>query len=58
MTGETTYDCVSKNYSRMNDAIRYIEDNDLQNELKEKVIDLWEEIEDKFLISRKSKERG
>ena len=58
MTGETTYDCVSKNYARMNDAIRYIEDNDLQDELKEKVIDLWEEIENKFLISRKIKERG
>ncbi|KKK50138.1 hypothetical protein LCGC14_3128010, partial [marine sediment metagenome] len=57
MVGETTYDCVSKNYARMNDAIRYIEDNDLQGELKEKVIDLWEEIEDKFLINRKSKER-
>jgi RecA/RadA recombinase len=58
MTGETTYDCVNKNYSRISDAIRYIEDNDLQDELKEKVIDLWEEIEDKFLISRKSKNRG
>ena len=57
MTGETTYDCVNKNYARMNDAIRYIEDNDLQDELKEKVIDLWEEIENKFLISRKTKSR-
>ncbi len=57
MTGKITYNCVNKFYARMNDAIKYIEDNDLQDELKEKVIDLWEEIEGKFLISRKSKSR-
>jgi len=57
MTGETTYDCVDKNYARMNDGIRYIESNELQDELRERVIDLWEEIENKFLMNRSPKKR-
>ncbi len=57
MTGDTTYDCIDKGYSRMNDGIRYIESNELQNELRERVIDLWEEIEDKFLMNRSPKKR-
>jgi len=57
MTGDTTYDCIDKGYSRMNDGIRYIESNELQDELRERVIDLWEEIENKFLMNRSPKKR-
>lgn len=57
MTGDTTYDCIDKNYKTMSAAIRFIEHNDLQDELKERVIDLWEDIEQKFATNRKPKER-
>ena len=36
-------------------AIRYIEDNNLENDLREEVITLWEEIESKFDSDRKPK---
>jgi len=36
-------------------AIRYIEDNNLENDLREEVITLWEEIESKFDSNRKPK---
>lgn len=41
----------------INDAIAKVEKNNLEDELKEQVIDLWEEIEDKFKIERKKKKR-
>lgn len=51
MTGETTY---QGGFQSMDDAIRYIEDDNLEEDLREGVIDLWEEIEAKF---KKGKER-
>jgi len=51
------YFCINREYRSMNDAIRYIEENGLRNELKNYVIDLWEFIESKFAINRPKKER-
>lgn len=39
------------------DAIAYVEQNDLEEDLKNEVIDLWEEIELKFKVERKPKAR-
>jgi len=53
----TKYRAVNKEFQRINDAIRYIEENDLYNDLKEEVISLWESIEDRFRVERKPKPR-
>ena len=37
--------------------IRYIEENNLEGELRECVIDLWEEIQEQFKNDRKPKKR-
>ena len=42
----------------MNEAIQTVEENNLENDLREAVIDLWEEIENKFIVPRKPKGRG
>lgn len=58
MTNSTVYDCIDgKTYQSIDKAIAYIEENNLQNQLKEKTIDLWEEIESRFDFKRKPKER-
>ena len=41
----------------MNKSIAIIEEEDLEGELKEEVIDLWELIESKFEVERKKKKR-
>lgn len=41
----------------MNDAIRYVESKGLEDTLKQEVIELWEEIEAKFVVERKIKQR-
>jgi protein RecA len=49
MTKETRYDVFNgKFYVAMDKAIQHIEDNNLQKELRERTIDMWEEIEAKF----------
>ena len=58
MTGATSYDAVTKEFGKMDTAIKHIEDNNLELELKNKVIDLWEEIENSFKVDRKPKRRG
>jgi len=55
MTGSSSF--YGGDLKTIDKAIQHIEDNDLENELKEKVIDLWEEIEDQFTIKRKKKKR-
>jgi len=57
MTGDTKYDCFDRKYQAINDAIRYIEEHDYQKQLRERVIDLWEEIEKSFEIARRPKRR-
>jgi len=59
MTKSTKYICPDgQSYQSLNMAIQHIEKENLENELKEKTIDLWEEIEAKFDIHRKKKDRG
>ena len=57
MTVSTKYNAVEKEFSRMDFAIRYIEDNNLEGDLREMVIDLWEDIEAIFKVDRKPKVR-
>ena len=58
MTKADKYIAVDKEFGRMDTAIKYIEDNSLELELKNQVIDLWEEIENEFKVDRKPKRRG
>lgn len=44
-------------YQSMDDAIAYIEDNNLESMLKERVIQLWNLVEERFKIERKMKKR-
>ena len=57
-TEATSYVAVDKEFGSMNAAINHIEDNNLELELKEQVINLWEEIENTFKSKRKPKRRG
>ena len=61
MTGGTVYECGDgQTYQAMDPAIKHIEANDLENGLRENVIDLWNEIEEKFkkkALIRKRKKR-
>jgi recombination protein RecA len=56
-TNNTKYLAVDKEYQQMNAAINYIESNNLELELREMVIDLWESIEELFKTDRKKKVR-
>jgi recombination protein RecA len=56
-TGSTTYKVADQEFRSMGKAIEYVETNNLQDTLKNEVIDLWSEIEDKFKIERPKKER-
>ncbi len=47
-------DVLSNN---IDEAIAAVDEENLENELKEAVIDLWEEIQDKFKTERKPKRR-
>lgn len=59
MTGATKYPAIDKEWQSLDGAIKYIEDHDGYTEqLKEQVIDLWEEIEQKLHMERKPKVRG
>lgn len=56
--GDTTYDVFKdKGIKGIEKAIQYIEDNNLELELREKTIDLWESVEAKFADTRKRKVR-
>lgn len=53
----TKFPCVNKEYAYINDAIKYIENNDLEAKLRKKTIDTWETIERLFRQNRKKKVR-
>lgn len=57
MMKSTKYIAVDKEYQAMNDAIAWIEKNNLEGDLRSLVINLWEEIEQRFKINRKKKVR-
>jgi RecA/RadA recombinase len=57
-TGATVYKVNNTKLSNeLDKAIEMVEENELEDELKEQVIDLWEEVENKFEIKRKKKKR-
>ncbi len=51
------YVAVDKEFQSIEKAITHIEENDLEKDLRNKVIDLWHEIYKKFKIERKAKVR-
>jgi|GEM_PF-424905 len=55
--GLDAYDCVDKHFSKIEVAIRYIEEYGLESELRDKVIKVYNDIEDHFRTDRKSKVR-
>ena len=55
--GATKYNAVDKEFQRLDFAIRYIEENNLESDLREMVIELWESIEALFKTKRKPKVR-
>lgn len=58
MNKDTKYDCCDgKMYVAMNDAIKYVEEHDLESEVREFTIDLWEEAQELFTVERKTKKR-
>ena len=57
MTKATKYLAVDKEFVPMYAAIKHIEENNLEEELRERVIDLWEDMEARFKTSRKTKRR-
>jgi hypothetical protein len=55
-TKNTTYCIGDRSLSNsMDEAIKIVETEGLEDQLKEEVIDLWEMIESKFASERKSK---
>jgi recombination protein RecA len=57
MTGATKYPAINKEWQSLEGAIKYIEDKGYKDQLKEQVIDTWEEIEQKLKMERQPKER-
>lgn len=57
-SGGTTY-AVNGNKAgqSLDDAVAFVENNDLEEELREQVIDIWEDIQTKFKVERKKKVR-
>jgi len=55
--GLTTYRAVDKTYVRLDQAIDWIEKHNLEEELRKEVIQLWQEVEEKFKHQRKQKKR-
>jgi RecA/RadA recombinase len=56
-SGNTIYDAITEEFQELNKAIDHIEENNLEDELREKVIDMWEGVEKMFDSNRKKKQR-
>jgi len=57
ITKASNYDVLDKTYVGIHDAVSYIEGHNLEGELREWVIELWEENENLFRVKRKPKVR-
>jgi len=57
ISGGTSYNCIDKEYKTIDSAIQYIEEQNLQQKLREKVIDTWHEVEESMKVERKPKIR-
>lgn len=51
----STYNAITKKFQSLDDAVQHIEDNDLEEELKGQVIDVWNTLEGAFEVKRKPK---
>jgi RecA/RadA recombinase len=51
------YIIFDQEFSRIEKAIEYVEDNNLEKELENQVIDLWGEIQEAFVVNRKKRTR-
>ncbi len=58
VTGTDKYIIEGQEFGTINNAIKFVEDNDLELILKNLTIDLWEELQEKLTIKRKPKKRG
>lgn len=56
--GETTYNAIDKNYQSLAHAVSHVSNAGFARELKERTIDLWEELNEQFKEKRVPKERG
>jgi RecA/RadA recombinase len=57
-TKNTTYTCQGEKLGNsLAGAIQYIEEEDMETQLREEVIELWMEIEERFSSNRKKKKR-
>ncbi|RLC88850.1 MAG: hypothetical protein DRJ03_01015 [Chloroflexi bacterium] len=57
MTGDTKYNCIDHKWQSMEKSIKYIEEQNFEKQLRNNVIDLWEEIQQNFKVERKKKKR-
>lgn len=53
----STYQAVDKSFQQLDAAVKYIEENNLEKDLREKTIDLWETVEEAFQSNRKKRIR-
>jgi len=58
ISGNTKYWAVTEEFMSLEKAVKYIEENNLQIQLKESTINLWEEVDAKFRIERSPKSRN
>lgn len=57
VTGGDKYIAGGREFGLLDRAVKFVEDNDVEEELRETVIDAWEELEDYFSVDRKPKKR-
>jgi RecA/RadA recombinase len=55
--GAERYDCIDNEYAMLEPAIRHIEEYNLEAQLREKVIETWNRIDEHFRTPRKAKVR-
>jgi protein RecA len=57
-SAQTTYWAVTDSFNSLDKAIHYIEENNLQGQLKDATINMWTEIDEKFQTERAPKVRN
>lgn len=53
----STFDAVDKGFQQLDAAVRHVEDNNLEKQLREMTIDIWEKVEEAFQSNRKKRIR-
>jgi len=57
MTGANRYNCINKEYQSIEKAFHHIEENDFEEELRERVIEIWGKVQAVLKVDRKPKKR-